>query len=463
MALGASFRQDTSSQAEARVHADKIFKLIALSPNGGSASMYQRIGELAVSGSLSERQELVAFEENQLFIYAVSDTSSSQSPPRSPSRLIRRLIFLKPSILVLDDEFPNPGSKKRARWLLYSQSKPAIVGSVARLREEQEELLCETLLPKNATRESVELAKPGGEREEHSLNVAGQPNPAGIRFLHVLQARKQGDESTTAVSEVVTQDGQLVLTIRSAQKVFRLALPKATTGAGEISILDEGGKALLGPRLLAAGILPHGVEGMKLLEQWDAGYRKGHPPLWDAGLPSGELKKLVEQGTIRACRVVELGCGSGTDAVYLASKGFEVTAIDIAPTALNQAQEKARKAGVQVRWLFADVLAAPKLDPFDFIYDRGCYHEVRDQNLAAYQQTVRRYSRPGTRFLLLAGSINETSLDYGPPRLAAEEIRDDFSALFDFEWIRESRFEIAQPNAIGPLAWSVLMRRKGTQ
>jgi len=108
------------------------------------------------------------------------------------------------------------------------------------------------------------------------------------------------------------------------------------------------------------------------------------------------------------------------------------------------------------------VLAPPQLDSFDFIYDRGCYHEVRNQNLAAYLETVRRYSHPGTRFVLLAGSINETVLDYGPPRLAEEEIRDDFAAFFDFEWFRESRFEIASPGAMGPLAWAVLMRRKAT-
>jgi methyl halide transferase len=164
-----------------------------------------------------------------------------------------------------------------------------------------------------------------------------------------------------------------------------------------------------------------------LLEQWDANYRLGHPPFWDAGMPSGELRRVVEDGTIRACRAVELGCGSGTDAVYLASQGFDVTAIDIAPSALSQAAQKAQKADVHVKWLLADVLRPPQLDPFDFIYDRGCYHEVRAQNLAAYLETLRRLSRPGTRFILLAGNANEV-LDYGPPRVTEEELRF-FSAV----------------------------------
>ena len=75
---------------------------------------------------------------------------------------------------------------------------------------------------------------------------------------------------------------------------------------------------------------------------------------------------------IKPGRAVVLGCGTGTNAIYLAKRGFEVTAIDIAPTALNLAQDRAEKADVKVRWLLADVLAPPvDLERFDFIFDRG--------------------------------------------------------------------------------------------
>ena len=59
------------------------------------------------------------------------------------------------------------------------------------------------------------------------------------------------------------------------------------------------------------------------------------------------------------CRVVDMCCGSGTDAIYLAGKGFDVTAIDVAPTAIAQAQVKGSKAGVSVNWVLADILAPP--------------------------------------------------------------------------------------------------------
>src|SRR5205823_544339 len=119
----------------------------------------------------------------------------------------------------------------------------------------------------------------------------------------------------------------------------------------------------------------------------------------------------------RPGKALDLGCGMGTNAIYLASKGFEVTAVDVSPTALSLAEQKARKAGVKVRWLLADVAALPDLGTFDLLFDRGCYHWLRKQNLAGYLEAIRRCSHPGTRLLLMTGNANEPPPHYGPPRL----------------------------------------------
>jgi acetyl esterase/lipase len=195
-------------------------------------------------------------------------------------------------------------------------------------------------------------------------------------------------------------------------------------------------------------------------ERWDGAYRDGRRAPWDIGRPSTDLRQAVEKDVLRPCRVVELGCGSGNDAIYLASRRFDVTAIDIAPSALKQAEKKARDAGVKVRWLQADVLNPPKLKPFDLIYDRGCYHGVRGQNAAGYVETLRRLSRPGTQVLILAGNANEPPPHYGPPRVREADIRADFGPWFEFQWLRETRFDTTDPNRKGALAWSILLRRK---
>jgi len=198
----------------------------------------------------------------------------------------------------------------------------------------------------------------------------------------------------------------------------------------------------------------------KLVEQWDARYRNDNRPAWDTGRPSSNLKRLLARKNLQPCRVLELGCGTGVNAVHLAERGFEVTAIDIAPTALKLAKQRASKAGVEVRWIQADVLDPPPLDFFDLIFDRGCYHGVRRQGPSRYVEVVKRLCRPQGQVFVLAGNANEQGAHYGPPRVDEQELIEDFADAFDFEELRETRFDTADKDSQGALAWSVLLRRK---
>src|ERR1051326_2323649 len=180
----------------------------------------------------------------------------------------------------------------------------------------------------------------------------------------------------------LTPDGDpWELTVAGADRVFRLRLGSGSGDTGEIEVSTTGGKTLVERQPFPSGILPHGPEGNRLLETWDADYRGQQLPAWDIGHPADELQKVVKGGTGTKCRAVDLCCGSGTDAILLASQGFDVTAIDVAPTAIARARQKAARAGVKIHWLLADFLKPPGQEPSDFIYDRGCYHVVRDQNL----------------------------------------------------------------------------------
>jgi SAM-dependent methyltransferase len=190
---------------------------------------------------------------------------------------------------------------------------------------------------------------------------------------------------------------------------------------------------------------------------WNQRCVAGETP-WDSGVPSKELIRVLDAEKIKPCRAVELGCGTGTNAIYLASRGFDVTGLDCSATALEQARTKAVEAGVNVRFLEAD-LCRFKLDlePFDFIFDRGCYHSVRRLDIAGFLQTLRRLSKPGTRYLVLTGNANEKT--EGPPRVHEHEIRIDLEGLFEIQFIREFRFDVSDPPE-GFLAWSCLMTRR---
>ena len=131
------------------------------------------------------------------------------------------------------------------------------------------------------------------------------------------------------------------------------------------------------------------------------------------------------------------------------------------PRRLPRLRRRPPKPSTVVHWVLADILAPPSLKPFDFIYDRGCYHVVRDQNLTAYLETVRRFSRPGTKFLLLAARHDDQS-EGGPSGVTEEELRFDFLTLFDLEWLREIRLESNLPG-IGPPGWSAFLKRNNAQ
>jgi len=418
---------------------------------------YQLTQTCAVAGPGFDKAHMVAFEENRFFIYAVSDTAKGGAGRAQSPRLLRRLVLLKPATLVVDDELHVPASQGPVRWLFRCRSEPEVAGPRICVAESDREIVCDTLLPKEVAVRSI---RPAGDAEQadHAVAVVPEGGSHGVRFLHVLHVGAGGQQSSATRPELVENDGPLRLTVFTSDRTFRLTLPPARGGADEIEVTDARNETLLGRRLLPSGILPYGPEGTRLLERWDSAYRGGHRPGWDTGRPSSTLKKAVEEGTLRPCRAVVLGCGSGNNAVWLAGQGFDVTGIDIAPAALNQGMEKARKAGVSVRWLLADVLAPPELEPFDFVFDRGCYHGVRRQNAAGYVESVRRLTRPGALVLILAGNANQPGRG-GPPRVKEQEIRADFASWFEFEWLRETRFDRLDAAGKGALAWSVLLRR----
>ncbi len=196
---------------------------------------------------------------------------------------------------------------------------------------------------------------------------------------------------------------------------------------------------------------------------WNERYLAGDVP-WDSGKPSAELIRVLGEWDIRPGRVLELGCGTGENAVYLAHQGFEVTACDIAPLAIERAEAKVRSAGVRVRLLAADVLALPDLGPpFPFVFDRGLYHVLRRSNLAGYLATLEQVSALGGWYLTLAGNANDpVTAEHGPPRVKSEELCAELEGLFALVQLREFTFEGApyRGTAFQPLAWSALLRRR---
>lgn len=188
-----------------------------------------------------------------------------------------------------------------------------------------------------------------------------------------------------------------------------------------------------------------------------ASYKKGETP-WDSGNPSPELLRVLDAGLLPGTTALEIGCGTGTNAIELARRGFAVTAVDYVKQAVKEAREKARQAKVSIDFRVADVLTADLGGPYDVLFDRGVYHYLRTVDLKKFEQALRRVTHPGSRFFCLAGNAKEQT-QYGPPRVHEKEIRAELEPLFEILELREFRFTTDKSD-FQPLAWAVLMQRK---
>lgn len=193
--------------------------------------------------------------------------------------------------------------------------------------------------------------------------------------------------------------------------------------------------------------------------EWNDRYRDGNLP-WDTGQPSSELQRVLSQIAIQPCRALELGCGTGTNSVWLAQQGFEVTGLDVAPLAVERAEERARAARLTVHFQVADVLDLPDLgDPFGFFFDRGCYHVVRRSSPEKYAPAVARKLASGGRGLILAGNAREPHTP-GPPVVAEEQLRDELGVAFRILDLHEFRFDEAPGIEARFLGWSCLVEKR---
>jgi SAM-dependent methyltransferase len=160
-----------------------------------------------------------------------------------------------------------------------------------------------------------------------------------------------------------------------------------------------------------------------------------------------------------------MGCGTGTNAVYLAQRGFTVTAIDLSPLAIAQAKTRAVQAGAAVEFLKADILQPHELgSPFPFVFDRGVYHHLRNVDLAKFVAVLARVTAPGGWYLTLAGNASDPNAGKGPPCVAAHELCLELSSAFDLVQLREFVFDgiVIDGKPFEHLAWSTLLRRKRT-
>ncbi|HUJ43803.1 MAG TPA: class I SAM-dependent methyltransferase [Opitutaceae bacterium] len=134
---------------------------------------------------------------------------------------------------------------------------------------------------------------------------------------------------------------------------------------------------------------------------------------WDVATPPAPLVHLIEDAQIPRGRAVDFGCGTGNYSIYLAQRGFEVTGVDISPTAIGIARQRARQQGVKCDFLVADVLGdlAQLTKPFDFAFDWELLHHLYPEHREKYVRNI--WAKLVPRGLYLSLCFSEHDPQFG--------------------------------------------------
>ena len=210
---------------------------------------------------------------------------------------------------------------------------------------------------------------------------------------------------------------------------------------------------------------------------WDRFYADRSKPVpFFVAKPDENLAACLDQGLITPGRVLDLGCGPGRNALFLASRGFEVDAVDLSPAAVAWAKDRAHEVEVEadVRFLCGDAfqLAGTELTgPYDLVVDSGCFHHLPPHRRVSYLALLDRVLAPGGHLALTcfaAGAMGSELSDadlYRAGRLQGglaytpDSLRRIFSDLTEVELRRMNDEPPTSPLFGEAFLWTALFRR----
>ncbi len=152
---------------------------------------------------------------------------------------------------------------------------------------------------------------------------------------------------------------------------------------------------------------------------------RGTPP-WDIGRHQPAFERALGRGDVRG-PVLDAGCGTGENALYLAAQGFDVTGVDAVPAAVEAARRKAAARGLRAEFVVGDALDLGALGRrFATVIDSGLFHSLDDDERERFRESLAAVLEPGGRYLVLCFSDQEKRRDGGPRRVTREELQAAF-------------------------------------
>lgn len=180
---------------------------------------------------------------------------------------------------------------------------------------------------------------------------------------------------------------------------------------------------------------------------------------WFRQSPNPFLVRLVRAGSLARGRSIDIGCGAGTVALWLARNGYRALGVDISPTAIAAARRRALRRARPPRFEVASAYALPLGDRrADLATDFGCFHTQPPERRAAYAREVARVLRPNGDYVLVAAAREERRRPGPTHRLSVEEVVKVFEPYFFLVGLEGIASESERPDY--PLSYRFHWRRR---
>ncbi len=188
-------------------------------------------------------------------------------------------------------------------------------------------------------------------------------------------------------------------------------------------------------------------------------YEKGDTP-WELGWPDKNLINVIKEQQIQPGKALDIGCGTASNAIWLAQNKFEVTGADFSPLAIEKAKERIQHQGVNIQLLVKDFLSLDVIAPdFEFIFDRGCFHGFDQEDYRKqFAQNVWSHLKKDGVWLSLLGNYDDEPRDEGPPMRSALEIVTAVEPFFKILFLESGRFDSHREKPAR--CWVCFMRKR---
>lgn len=200
------------------------------------------------------------------------------------------------------------------------------------------------------------------------------------------------------------------------------------------------------------------TEERRMGESWDASYLHGPAP-WDIERPQPAIARLAAEGGIVGA-VLDAGCGSGENALHVASLGFSVLGFDVAETALARARAKANDRGIAIEFVAADALRLERLGrSFDTVLDSGLFHAFDPEERTRYAAGLASVTVHGGTVYVLC--FSDGGRNTGPHPVRRDELSGAFTPSIGWKVaaVEPERIRTRYHDDNGAPAWFATIHR----